>query len=86
MLYVASKDAPSQEHTQSQPVASSGPLPAACLPPTCFCCWHKQKAAGNEAVALINAVLGNIIGIFITPAWLGLFLNVEGQAPYSKVG
>ena len=44
-----------------------------------------QRAAGNEAAALINAVIGNIIGIFITPLWLGLFLNVEGQAPYAKV-
>jgi sodium/bile acid cotransporter 7 len=44
-----------------------------------------QRAAGNEAAALINAVIGNIIGIFITPLWLGVFLNVEGQAPYAKV-
>lgn len=33
----------------------------------------------------MNAVLGNIIGIFITPLWLGLFLNVQGAAPYQAV-
>jgi predicted Na+-dependent transporter len=33
----------------------------------------------------VNAVLGNIIGIFITPAWLSVFLDVAGQAPYTKV-
>lgn len=46
---------------------------------------YTQKAAGNEAAALVNSVIGNIIGIFITPCWLGLFLDVSGQAPYSKV-
>ncbi len=44
------------------------------------------QAGGNEAVALVNAVLGNIIGIFITSAWLTVFLSVQGAAPYSKVG
>ncbi|KAI8472186.1 MAG: SBF-like CPA transporter family-domain-containing protein [Monoraphidium minutum] len=44
-----------------------------------------KRAAGNEAAALVNAVLGNIIGIFITPLWLSLFLDVQGQAPYAKV-
>jgi predicted Na+-dependent transporter len=30
-------------------------------------------------------VLGNIIGIFITPLWLSLFLSVSGAAPYAAV-
>jgi sodium/bile acid cotransporter 7 len=42
-------------------------------------------AAGNEAAALVNAVIGNIIGIFITPLWLTHFLDVQGEAPYAAV-
>lgn len=45
-----------------------------------------KRAHGNEAAALVNAVIGNIIGIFITPLWLSLFLNLSGQAPYAQVG
>ena len=48
-------------------------------------CHVPTQAGGNEAAALVNAVLGNIIGIFITPAWLSVFLDVAGQAPYTKV-
>lgn len=44
-------------------------------------CWP----AGNEPAALVNAVLGNIIGIFITPLWLSHFLDVQGAAPYAAV-
>lgn len=33
----------------------------------------------------MNAVLGNIIGIFITPLWLSHFLDVQGAAPYGAV-
>jgi hypothetical protein len=51
------------------------------LPPT-----PPQRAHGNEAAALVNAVLGNIIGVFITPLWLTLFLSVSGGAPYAQVG
>ena len=29
-----------------------------------------QQAGGNESIALVNAVLGNLIGIFISPAWI----------------
>eukprot|EP00878_Enallax_costatus_P000774 GHUV01000892.1.p1 GENE.GHUV01000892.1~~GHUV01000892.1.p1 ORF type:complete len:448 (+),score=66.60 GHUV01000892.1:184-1527(+) len=46
---------------------------------------YTQRAAGNEAAALVNAVLGNILGIFITPLWLGYFLEVQGAAPYAAV-
>lgn len=34
-----------------------------------------NQAGGNEACALINAVIGNIIGIFITPALLTLMVG-----------
>ncbi|KAG1678624.1 hypothetical protein FOA52_012631 [Chlamydomonas sp. UWO 241] len=45
-----------------------------------------QMAGGNEAVALINAVVGNIIGIFISPALLQGMLGVDGQgAAYTGI-
>lgn len=45
-----------------------------------------KTAGGNEALALVNAVLGNLIGIFITPAWLETFLGSKtGHVPYAKV-
>lgn len=46
---------------------------------------YTARAAGNEAAALVNAVIGNIIGIFITPLWLSHFLDVTGAAPYAAV-
>ncbi len=38
-----------------------------------------QQAGGNAAVALINAVVGNIIGIFVSPGLLTLYLQESGQ-------
>ncbi|KAF8059141.1 RCH1 [Scenedesmus sp. PABB004] len=46
---------------------------------------YTARAAGNEPAALVNAVLGNILGIFITPLWLQHFLDVSGAAPYAAV-
>lgn len=48
-------------------------------------CCASPSPAGNEPAALVNAVLGNIIGIFITPLWLSHFLSVQGAAPYGAV-
>ncbi|KAG2427660.1 hypothetical protein HXX76_012309 [Chlamydomonas incerta] len=44
-----------------------------------------KQSGGNEAAALINAVVGNIIGIFVSPGWLYLYLKRSGQASYSDV-
>ncbi|EFJ48847.1 hypothetical protein VOLCADRAFT_43621, partial [Volvox carteri f. nagariensis] len=44
-----------------------------------------KQSGGNEAAALVNAVIGNIIGIFISPGWLYLYLGKSGQAPYADV-
>jgi sodium/bile acid cotransporter 7 len=46
-----------------------------------------KNAGGNESAALVNAVLGNILGIFVSPALIWLFmlndnLNVLNQ-PYN---
>lgn len=37
-----------------------------------------KLAGGNEAVAVVNAVIGNLIGIFVSPAWLYLYLGQVG--------
>jgi sodium/bile acid cotransporter 7 len=44
-----------------------------------------KAAGGNEALALVNAVLGNLIGIFLTPAWLTTYLSATGHVPYGRV-
>ncbi|KAG2484749.1 hypothetical protein HYH03_016496 [Edaphochlamys debaryana] len=44
-----------------------------------------KQAGGNEAAALINAVIGNLIGIFVSPGWLKLYLGESGQAPYEDI-
>lgn len=44
-----------------------------------------KAAGGNEAVALVNAVGGNLVGIFLTPAWLTAYLSASGRVPYGPV-
>jgi solute carrier family 10 (sodium/bile acid cotransporter), member 7 len=48
-----------------------------------------KQAGGNEALSLVNAILGNVIGIFLTPAWIKTYLagHAGGTAsvPYSAV-
>lgn len=31
---------------------------------------NTKQAGGNESIALVNAVLGNLVGIFVSPAWI----------------
>jgi sodium/bile acid cotransporter 7 len=42
-----------------------------------------RQAGGSEAVALINAVIGNVIGIFVSPSLLLLYL---GRASSVRLG
>ncbi len=43
-------------------------------------------ARGNVPVAVFNATLSSLIGIFITPLWIGLMLQSGGQSlPMGKV-
>mmetsp|Transcript_6022 Transcript_6022/g.13138 ORF Transcript_6022/g.13138 Transcript_6022/m.13138 type:complete len:489 (+) Transcript_6022:68-1534(+) len=44
-----------------------------------------RQAGGNEAVALVNAVMGNILGIFVSPGLLYLYLGRASTAPYSDI-
>lgn len=38
-----------------------------------------SMAKGNVPAAIFNASISGLIGIVITPLWMGLFLNVEGS-------
>src|SRR3954447_5218527 len=43
-------------------------------------------ARGNVPAAVFNATLSSLLGVFITPFWLGLVLGASGQAfPIGKV-
>lgn len=44
-----------------------------------------KAAGGAEGLALVNAVLGSLVGIFLTPAWLTTYLAATGHVPYAAV-
>jgi len=61
-----------------------GIIVMACVPTTISSCnVLTQSAGGNEAVAIINSVLGNALGVFISPALIMLFV---GKAASVNVG
>jgi sodium/bile acid cotransporter 7 len=65
---------------------AQGFIVLACLPITIASCVIFTRAAGgNEAGALCNSVLGNLIGLIITPALLLLLLGTHGEAPITDV-
>lgn len=37
-------------------------------------------AGGNSAGALVNVTLSNVMGVVVTPLWVGVLLQVKGQA------
>ncbi len=58
----------------------------ACLPTTiASCAIFTRAAGGNEAAALCNSVLGNLLGLIVTPALLLLLLGTHGEAPITAV-
>ena len=58
----------------------------ACLPTTIASCVIFTRAAGgNEPGALCNSVLGNLLGLVVTPALLLLLLGTHGEAPITAV-
>ena len=70
----------------ASPAIAQGFMALACLPITIASCVIFTRAAGgNEAGALCNSVLGNLIGLIITPALLLLLLGTHGDAPITKV-
>lgn len=40
---------------------------------------YTSMAGGNAAAALVNATISNVLGVFITPVWVGLLLQVRGE-------
>jgi solute carrier family 10 (sodium/bile acid cotransporter), member 7 len=36
-------------------------------------------AGGNAAAALVNATISNVLGVVVTPLWVGLLLQVRGE-------
>ena len=60
-----------------------GILILTCLPTTVNMCVLLAGAAdGNVAAALANAVMGNMMGIFITPALLMYFFGTAIELPF----
>jgi len=60
-----------------------GVLILTCLPTTVnMCVILTASSGGNVALALCNAVIGNIIGIFATPALLLRFFDTRIQLPF----
>jgi sodium/bile acid cotransporter 7 len=70
----------------ASPALTQGFVVLACLPTTIASCVIFTRAAGgNEAGALCNSVLGNVIGLVVTPALLLLLLDTHGKAPITSV-
>jgi sodium/bile acid cotransporter 7 len=65
---------------------SDGLLIASCMPTTVSMCVILTAASdGDQVTAVFNATLGNIIGIFATPALLLLLLGAKGSASTEKL-
>jgi sodium/bile acid cotransporter 7 len=59
----------------------AGVYALACLPTTVSSCVaFTHTARGNTATALFNSVLGNALGVLLTPVLLTLLLGGEGMA------
>lgn len=56
------------------------------LPMTINSAYVLTKCAdGDEAAALLNSIMGNMIGIFLSPALLLLYINVKGDIDVGQV-
>lgn len=63
-----------------------GLMITACLPTTVnMCVVLTQSAGGNVATALANAVLGNALGVIVTPALLMLTLGAAVDVPFLSI-
>ena len=63
-----------------------GVLMLGCLPCTInMCIVMTTSSGGNTAEALFNATLANILGIFITPAYVFSTLGVSGDVKFTDV-
>ncbi|KAI9023998.1 SBF-like CPA transporter family-domain-containing protein [Hyaloraphidium curvatum] len=72
--------------TPLNPALASGIIVAASMPTTVSSNVVMTKQAdGNDAAAVVGAVLGNIIGIFVSPMLILGFVHVSAPPPYSKL-
>lgn len=42
---------------------------------------YTELARGNTAGALVNTTFSNLLGVVVTPLWVGLLLEVRGDSP-----
>jgi sodium/bile acid cotransporter 7 len=63
-----------------------GMVVTACLPMTInMVLVLTASSNGNEACALLNATVGNFLGVFLTPAYLMLFLGQDSDIKFFDV-
>jgi sodium/bile acid cotransporter 7 len=68
------------------PALIDGLLVLTCLPTTVnMCIFLTSAAGGNVASSLCNAVIGNMAGIFLTPALLLRFFGTEIHLPFADM-
>jgi sodium/bile acid cotransporter 7 len=72
--------------TNMNSALASGLIIATCCPTTVSSnVIMTIQAAGNEAAAVVGAILGNIIGIFVSPILILAYARVSAPPPYSKL-
>ena len=65
---------------------ADGMVIAACLPMTVNMVIVQTRAAGgDEACALLNASMGNLLGVFVTPALILGFLGQKGEIAFGGI-
>jgi solute carrier family 10 (sodium/bile acid cotransporter), member 7 len=68
------------------PRLSDGILIMTTLPTTVnMCIMLTSASGGNAAVSICNAVISNMLGIFITPLWLFQFFGATIQLPFGSM-
>lgn len=73
-------------HLGAPAALTQGFVILACLPTTiASCVIFTRTAGGNEAGALCNSVLGNLLGLVLTPLLILLVLGTQGEAPVTAV-
>ncbi len=66
--------------------AQTGIVVLACLPTTIgSCVAHTGLACGNQGLALVNSVLGNLAGVVVTPLLVVLCLGRHGTTPFVAI-